>query len=122
MVSCRSPTQLARTRVPSLAAPPTSTVGPKHPAGSGGRHHVHVTGLVIGRPRPHTPRRPVRQDVWAGEQLRPVDDRCLYLFQLEVQWGQMMAYGRLITIPVLILLVCFQRAFIASIASSGVKG
>ncbi len=33
-----------------------------------------------------------------------------------------MAYTSLITIPVIIIFLMFQRAFISSIASSGVKG
>jgi len=33
-----------------------------------------------------------------------------------------MAYSTLITIPVLALFLAFQRAFISSIASTGVKG
>jgi multiple sugar transport system permease protein len=33
-----------------------------------------------------------------------------------------MAYSTLITIPVLAFFLVFQRAFISSIASSGVKG
>jgi multiple sugar transport system permease protein len=57
-----------------------------------------------------------------SEQLRPVMVGVSYFFQLKVQWGPMMAYATLITIPVLVLFLCFQRAFIGSIASSGVKG
>ena len=45
-----------------------------------------------------------------------------YLFQLNVEWGPVMAYWSLITLPVLALFVAFQRSFIGSIASSGVKG
>jgi multiple sugar transport system permease protein len=37
-------------------------------------------------------------------------------------WGQIMAYASMITVPVLVLFIAFQRAFINSIASSGVKG
>ncbi len=37
-------------------------------------------------------------------------------------WGQIMAYASMITVPVLVLFIAFQRAFISSIASSGVKG
>ena len=57
-----------------------------------------------------------------SEQLRPVMVGVSYFFQLKVQWGAMMAYSSLITIPVLVLFLCFQRAFIGSIAASGVKG
>jgi multiple sugar transport system permease protein len=57
-----------------------------------------------------------------SEQLRPVMVGVSYFFQLNVQWGPMMAYATLITIPVLALFLAFQRAFIGSIAASGVKG
>jgi len=57
-----------------------------------------------------------------SESLRPVMVGVQYFFQLDVAWGPMMAYATLITIPVLALFLSFQRAFIGSIASSGVKG
>jgi multiple sugar transport system permease protein len=38
------------------------------------------------------------------------------------QWGEIMAYSTLITAPIIIVFVMFQRAFVASVASSGVKG
>ena len=56
------------------------------------------------------------------ESHRPVMVGLEYFFQLNVAWGPMMAYATLITIPVLALFLSFQRAFIGSIASSGVKG
>jgi multiple sugar transport system permease protein len=57
-----------------------------------------------------------------NESLRPVMIGIQYFFQLNVSWGQIMAYASMITVPVLALFVAFQRAFINSIASSGVKG
>ncbi|HEY3409929.1 MAG TPA: carbohydrate ABC transporter permease [Propionicimonas sp.] len=56
------------------------------------------------------------------EDLRPVMVGIQYFFQLNVAWGQVMAYASMITLPVLALFVAFQRSFINSIASSGVKG
>ena len=56
------------------------------------------------------------------ENHRPVMVGLEYFFQLNVAWGPMMAYASLITIPVVALFLSFQRAFIGSIASSGVKG
>jgi multiple sugar transport system permease protein len=56
------------------------------------------------------------------ENLRPVMVGIGYFFQLDIAWGPMMAYATMITLPVLILFLTFQRAFIGSIASSGVKG
>jgi multiple sugar transport system permease protein len=57
-----------------------------------------------------------------SENLRPVMVGLSYFRQLNVLWGQIMAYATLITIPVLIFFVAFQRSFISSIASAGVKG
>jgi len=57
-----------------------------------------------------------------SEELRPVMVGIQYFFQLNVSWGQIMAYASMITVPVLVLFVAFQRAFISSIASAGVKG
>jgi multiple sugar transport system permease protein len=57
-----------------------------------------------------------------SEQLRPVMVGVSYFFQLNVEWGPMMAYSTLITLPVLVLFLAFQRSFITSMASTGVKG
>ena len=56
------------------------------------------------------------------ENLRPAMLGLSYFQQLNVLWGQIMAYSTLITIPVLAFFLVFQRAFVSSIASSGVKG
>ncbi|GAA2041434.1 carbohydrate ABC transporter permease [Terrabacter terrae] len=57
-----------------------------------------------------------------SEELRPVMVGIDYFKQLNTSWGQIMAYASMITAPVLVLFVAFQRSFINSIASSGVKG
>ena len=56
------------------------------------------------------------------EEFRPVMVGVQYFFQLDVAWGEIMAYLSFITIPVLIFYLLLQRAFIESIAASGVKG
>lgn len=56
------------------------------------------------------------------EGYRPVMVGLQYFFQLNIAWGELMAYLTIITIPVLIFYLILQRAFIASIASTGVKG
>jgi multiple sugar transport system permease protein len=56
------------------------------------------------------------------ESYRPVMVGLGYFFQLNVAWGEVMAYLTLITVPVLIFYLLLQRAFITSIASTGVKG
>lgn len=57
-----------------------------------------------------------------SENLRPVMVGISYFFQLNVGWGQIMAYSSMITVPILALFVAFQRSFVNSIASTGVKG
>ncbi len=56
------------------------------------------------------------------ETYRPIMVGLQYFYQLNVAWGEVMAYLTVITIPVLIFYLALQRAFIASIASTGVKG
>lgn len=56
------------------------------------------------------------------EALRPVSVGMQYFFQLNPVWGEIMAYGTLITLPVLIIFVLFQRSFVASLAGTAVKG
>jgi multiple sugar transport system permease protein len=42
--------------------------------------------------------------------------------QMPVDWGQVLAFGALLVVPVLIFFVVFQRFFVQSLASSAVKG
>ena len=60
------------------------------------------------------------------ESLRPVQVGLDYFWastsEEGTQWGEIMAYSTMITLPILIIFVIFQRAFVASVASSGVKG
>ncbi|SEV93307.1 multiple sugar transport system permease protein [Cognatiyoonia koreensis] len=56
------------------------------------------------------------------ETYRPVLVGLQYFFQLSITWGEIMAYLTIITVPVLAFYLVLQRAFIASIASTGVKG
>ncbi|WP_277207442.1 carbohydrate ABC transporter permease [Isoptericola croceus] len=56
------------------------------------------------------------------ESLRPVMVGMQYFFQLNTAWGEVMAYTSLITLPILIVFLSFQRAFVSSVAASGVKG
>ena len=57
-----------------------------------------------------------------SENLRPVMVGLHYFFLQDVEWGQVMAYTTLITLPVLTLFLSFQGAFVKSIATSGLKG
>lgn len=56
------------------------------------------------------------------EELRPVMVGLQYFFQLDTAWGEIMAYLTIITVPVLLFYLSLQRAFIESIASTGIKG
>lgn len=57
-----------------------------------------------------------------SEKYRPVMVGLQYFFQLDIAWGEVMAYLSTITLPVLIFYLALQKAFIESIASTGVKG
>jgi len=57
-----------------------------------------------------------------AEDYRPIMVGLQYFFQLNTAWGEIMAYLTIITVPVLAFYLVLQRAFIASIASTGVKG
>jgi multiple sugar transport system permease protein len=37
-------------------------------------------------------------------------------------WGEIMAYASIITLPVLVAFLVFQRRFVQSVVSSGLKG
>lgn len=56
------------------------------------------------------------------EEFRPIMVGLQYFFQLNVEWGEVMAYLSIITVPVLAFYLSLQRAFIASVASTGIKG
>ncbi|MEM7734539.1 MAG: carbohydrate ABC transporter permease [Deinococcota bacterium] len=60
--------------------------------------------------------------VTRSEEFRPVMVGLQYFFQLNTAWGELMAYLSIITVPVIIFYSVLQRAFIESVASSGVKG
>ncbi|WP_052261292.1 carbohydrate ABC transporter permease [Ruegeria sp. ANG-S4] len=58
-----------------------------------------------------------------AEEIRPVMIGLGYFTdQLNVPWGEVMAYLTIITVPVLAFYLSLQRVFIASVASTGVKG
>jgi multiple sugar transport system permease protein len=56
------------------------------------------------------------------DRVRPVMVGLGHFFQFQVAWGQVMAYLTVITVPVLAFYLVLQRAFIVSIATTGVKG
>jgi multiple sugar transport system permease protein len=54
--------------------------------------------------------------------VRPLMPGIQEFFNRSPAWGQIMAYASLVTLPVLAIFVAFQRWFVQSVASSGVKG
>lgn len=57
-----------------------------------------------------------------SEKFRPVMVGVKYFYQLEIAWGEIMAYLTIIIIPVLAFYLILQRSFIESIVSTGIKG
>lgn len=57
-----------------------------------------------------------------GQNVRPIMPGIQQFFGRTTEWGQIMAYASLITIPILVVFLLFQDWFIRSIASSGAKG
>lgn len=45
-----------------------------------------------------------------------------FLFQNVTQCGEVVAYATMIMIPILVLFLMFQRTFVQSIVTSGLKG
>lgn len=63
------------------------------------------------------------------EKFRPVMVGLGYFYQLNVSnttgilpWGEVMAYLSIISVPIILLFLIMQRAFIESIATTGIKG
>jgi multiple sugar transport system permease protein len=61
--------------------------------------------------------------VTRGEDYRPLTVGMQQYFGLDPKiWGDIMAFGAMITIPVLIVFLLFQKWFVQSVASTGIKG
>lgn len=57
-----------------------------------------------------------------SEDARPLMVGMQQFFGRQTEWGQVMAYATLITIPVFAAFIIFQRWFVQSVMGSGVKG
>ncbi|MCY3832356.1 MAG: carbohydrate ABC transporter permease [Chloroflexi bacterium] len=57
-----------------------------------------------------------------GEDSRPLTVGITSFYGQDVKWAQIMAFASMITIPVLILFLLFQKWFVQSVAASGLKG
>ena len=61
--------------------------------------------------------------VTRGDQYQPLMVGMSYFqTQQPIKWGSIMAYAAMVTIPVLITFLLFQKWFVQSVSSSGVKG
>jgi len=56
------------------------------------------------------------------ESVRPLPIAITALYVLNLQWGHILAFASLITVPVLVVFVFFQGWFVRSIATAGLKG
>ena len=57
-----------------------------------------------------------------GQDTRPVMLGIQQFFGHTKSWGQIMAYATLITLPVLVVFLIFQRKFVQSVMQAGLKG
>lgn len=57
-----------------------------------------------------------------SESARPLMVGLQQFFRFQTEWGEVMAYATLATLPVFIAFVFFQRWFVQSVMGSGVKG
>ena len=61
--------------------------------------------------------------VTRGETYRPLTVAMQQFFSQDPKlWGDIFAFASMITLPLLILFLSFQKWFIRSVASSGIKG
>jgi len=60
--------------------------------------------------------------VTRSQTVRPLTIGITAFYVLDIRWGQILAFASMVTIPVLVLFIVFQRWFIRSVAASGVKG
>lgn len=56
------------------------------------------------------------------ESARPLTVGITTLYTYEIRWGHILAFASMITIPVLIIFLLFQKWFVKSVASTGIKG
>lgn len=57
-----------------------------------------------------------------GEDVRPLSIGITAFYVQNIRWGHVLAFASMITIPALIVFLLFQKWFIQSVASSGIKG
>ena len=60
--------------------------------------------------------------VTRSESVRPLPIGITALYVLNMQWGHILAFAALITIPIIAVFIIFQKWFVISVTSSGIKG
>ena len=61
--------------------------------------------------------------VTAGPDVRPLPlGISVFVHQPPVNWGDIMAFALMMTLPLLVIFIIFQRWFVQSVAQSGIKG
>jgi len=60
--------------------------------------------------------------VTRSEEVRPLTIGITAFYTLNIQWGQILAFATIVTIPIILIFVVFERWFVRSAMSSGIKG
>ncbi len=60
--------------------------------------------------------------VTRSERVRTLPIGITALYVLNMQWGHVLAFAALITVPILVVFLLFQKWFVSSMVSSGIKG
>jgi multiple sugar transport system permease protein len=60
--------------------------------------------------------------VTRSEEVRPLTIGITAFYTLNIQWGQILAFATVVTIPIILIFVVFERWFVRSAMSSGIKG
>ena len=56
------------------------------------------------------------------EPFRPLTIGVTYLYNMDIRWGPILAYATLANVPSVLLFLVFQKGFMQSVASGGLKG
>lgn len=60
--------------------------------------------------------------VTRSEDVRPLTIGITAFYTLNIQWGQILAFATIVTIPIIVIFVVFERWFVRSAVDSGIKG
>jgi len=60
--------------------------------------------------------------VTRSEDVRPLTIGITAFYTLNIQWGQILAFATIVTIPIIVIFIVFERWFVRSAVDSGIKG